>query len=187
VQSLFARRNQPTPHTNRNQALVPKGFAILRNDMGTAPGLHYQKQGKSFFALPGVPMEMQWLFETHIRKILGGDYQNKPLIVCNIHTWGISESLLAEKLESFPWPLEIKHAWLPQTGRVDLRLYGTDESLIEQTRIALIKEIGEYFWATDAQSPAWKLGQLLRTKAIKLLWRNPAQGLDGRDAYRDTG
>lgn len=168
VQNLFSRRNQPTPQTNRNQALVPQGFEVLRNDMGTAPGLHYSENSKSFFALPGVPLEMQWLFETHIRQRLRGSYNNKPLVVSNMHTWGISESLLAEKLEHFPWPQEIKHAWLPQTGRVDLRLYGSDEQLIENTRKALMEEIGSYVWAIDAQSPAWQLGQLLRSQGLKL-------------------
>ncbi len=48
----------------------------------------------------------------------------------NIHTYGIGESALAEKIDSAMIPAGVSLAWLPQTGRVDLRLYGEDSQAV---------------------------------------------------------
>ena len=168
VQTMFSRRDMPTPEINRNQALVPEGFRVLKNERGTAPGLMFELSGKCLFALPGVPLEMKYLFATHIKAILGKKYARKPVIQRNIHTFGISESLLAERLSEFQIPQEISLAWLPQTGRVDLRLYGTDAELIDQTLNEIMETIRDYVWGIDEDTPPEVLGRLLREKNLSL-------------------
>ena len=46
-----------------NQALIPKGALVLPNDLGTAPGLILKKQKQLLILLPGVPGEMQVIFD----------------------------------------------------------------------------------------------------------------------------
>jgi nicotinamide-nucleotide amidase len=160
VQSLFTRRNMPTPVLNRSQAMVPEGFIPLTNDRGTAPGLFYQEGRKLFFALQGVPLEMKFIFETHIKEIIRATYPDaKPVFQKTIHTHGVSESRLAElfKLEELPEGVAL--AWLPQTGRVDMRFYGTDKRIIQEAVDAAVKAISPYLWGVDGETPA---GALLR-------------------------
>jgi molybdenum cofactor synthesis domain-containing protein len=48
-------------------AAIPTGPAeVLRNRIGTAPGLLYEVDGRRLFVLPGVPAEMKAIFEEEI-------------------------------------------------------------------------------------------------------------------------
>ena len=165
VKQRFSARGIAVPEINRNQALVPSDFTVLSNEQGTAPGLSYSADGKSFFALPGVPLEMEHLFGRHIRDILKERYGAEAVIQRNIHTHGISESALAELLVDFVIPTGVNLAWLPQTGRVDLRLYGQNESLIEQTMQTMAAMVQDHVWGYDEDDPSGRLGELLTAKA----------------------
>jgi nicotinamide-nucleotide amidase len=71
IEALFARRNRPMAERNRVQAQFPQGAEPLPNDVGTAPGI-WMPWGKTRFAcLPGVPYEMQLMFEGQVRPRLG--------------------------------------------------------------------------------------------------------------------
>lgn len=153
VQTMFSHRGMQTPETNRSQALVPKGFNALDNARGTAPGLYYREGDKAFFALPGVPLEMQHIFQTSIKAILQETYSAKPIIQRTIHTWDISESALAERLEGFSCPQDVYLAWLPQTGRVDLRIYGSDPEAIETAFEDVRSLTADKIWGFDADTP----------------------------------
>ena len=47
----------------RKQAVVPADSLILYNNHGTAPGCVMERDGKSCILLPGVPVEMKFMFE----------------------------------------------------------------------------------------------------------------------------
>jgi nicotinamide-nucleotide amidase len=169
VQRLFAARNMPTPQINRSQAMVPRGFTALRNDRGTAPGLFYEHSGKCFFALAGVPLEMAHVFLQRIIPILRDRYPAlKPVVQRTLHTFNISESALAEIIDQGRIPPAVSFAWLPQTGRVDLRLYGTDIGAISEAEKYLMSTIPRLIWGRDEDTPTSKLGELLLAKGLTL-------------------
>lgn len=169
VQDMFAARGMPTPQINRNQAMVPEGFTALRNIMGTAPGLYYQRDGMSFFALAGVPLEMQYVFSQRVLPLIRKIYPHlRPVTQRTLHTFGISESALAEIVDTGMIPSGVGFAWLPQTGRVDLRLYGTDPDAIFKAEQYLRALIPQYIWGADADLPASRLGDILRQEGFML-------------------
>lgn len=168
VQEIFFRRNLVVPEINRNQAMVPEGFIALKNTVGTAPGLYFSQDKKSLFALPGVPLEMKTLFERHITAILKDKYQRESIIVKQLHTWNISESALAEQLKDLKIPEGIKLAWLPQTGRVDLRIYGNDINLIEKLNAEIKVIAQEWIWGEDDDTPQAVLNELMISKKLTL-------------------
>ncbi|MDZ4121459.1 MAG: nicotinamide-nucleotide amidohydrolase family protein, partial [Candidatus Cloacimonadaceae bacterium] len=127
----------------------------------TAPGLYYKAGNKSFFALPGVPIELQYIFENSIMAILQRNYPSKPLIQKTLHTWGISESALAERLADFIPPSSVNMAWLPQTGRVDLRFYGNDSTAINQVAGIILETIEDVVWGVDDDTPFSVLHKIL--------------------------
>lgn len=165
VQALFSRRNKAIPDINRGQAMVPDGFVALKNDLGTAPGLCYASGDKLFFALQGVPAEMKHIFDTHIESIIKDKYADaQPIHVRTIHTHGISESGLAELYPITTLPKNVSVAWLPQTGRVDMRFYGSDARGVEEAVAQAERVIGSYVWGYDEQSPAMVLLKLLEER-----------------------
>lgn len=169
VQSRFSARNLPTPEINRNQALVPEGFQALQNERGTAPGLSYCSGGKCFFAFAGVPGEMKHVFDTHVKGILQAQYGScAPIIQRTLHSFGISESALAEIVPEDIIPEGVSLAWLPQTGRVDLRLYGNQEASVDST-VGLIEPlVQDWLWGRDEDTPVSVLSELLLRKGCTI-------------------
>ena len=66
IANFFVSRDQPMPERNKIQAYIPAGTKALVN-IGTAPGIMAESEGKLFFALPGVPMEAKRMFEESVR------------------------------------------------------------------------------------------------------------------------
>lgn len=169
VQARFAARGIQVPLINRNQALVPDGFTALPNDEGTAPGLFYRHEKGCFFALAGVPVEMRHVFERQITPTLKREYpQLESLIQKTVHSFGISESALAEDLDLADLPAELTFAWLPQTGRVDLRLSGYDLKLLDEWQKRVAAQISDYVWGFDEDSPASVLASLLKERGLTM-------------------
>jgi nicotinamide-nucleotide amidase len=131
IESFFKR---PITQINKDQALVPSKCEVLFNQVGTAPGMWMEKENTVFISLPGVPFEMKYLIENEVVPKLIAKYERPYIIHKTILTYGVGESLLAERIESWEdnLPEFIKLAYLPSPGRVRLRLSarGTDENVL---------------------------------------------------------
>jgi len=111
------------PVNNKAQAFVPQDFKYFTNKMGTAPALYFLSDGKMAFFLPGVPKEMKnFLKENVIPKILN-KFSKKAFFIETLHTFGLSESIIAQKMEHINIKKGVNLAYLPQNGGVDLRVY----------------------------------------------------------------
>lgn len=127
---------RPISQLNKDQALVPSKCTVLHNAMGTAPGMWIKKENTVFISLPGVPYEMKYLVENEIIPKIVREYERPYIIHKTILTYGMGESLIAEKIEKWEnnLPSFIKLAYLPSPGRVRLRLsaQGTDKDFLEK-------------------------------------------------------
>lgn len=169
IQSMFERRGLSTPEINRCQAYVPIGFEALSNERGTAPGLCYQELGKVFVALQGVPSEMRYTYRTHVLdKLREGFPQAKPIVQKTLNTYGIPESGMAEILQESDIPIDVHLAWLPQVGRVDIRLYGENTESISEAKATVYQKLGRYIWSEDTDEPSELLIHLLRTHKLSI-------------------
>jgi nicotinamide-nucleotide amidase len=125
VESIFSKFSaNPISQVNRNQALVPSKAIALMNKFGTAPGMWFEKNGKVFVSLPGVPFEMKALIDDEVIPRLRKQFQFPYILHQTLLTYGLGESALAERIETWEdnLPKFIKLAYLPSPGRVRLRL-----------------------------------------------------------------
>jgi nicotinamide-nucleotide amidase len=133
IEGYFKR---PITQMNKDQALVPSTCTILHNQVGTAPGMWMKKENTVFISLPGVPYEMKYLVEEEIIPKIVREYQRPYIIHKTILTYGLGESLVAERIEDWEnnLPEFIKLAYLPNPGRVRLRLTarGSDKEQLEK-------------------------------------------------------
>jgi nicotinamide-nucleotide amidase len=137
VEQLFKKYiNQPISDINKKQALVPSKAKVLTNRFGTAPGMWIEKGNKTFISLPGVPYEMKSLIELEVLPKLAEKYKRPFIIHKTLLTYGLGESVVAERIEAIEdaLPKHIKLAYLPSLGSVRLRLSGVgeDEAKLEQ-------------------------------------------------------
>jgi len=154
VDSFFTARGRVMDEVNRMQALVPEGCRVIRNQLGTAPGMWMERNGKIMVSMPGVPYEMQHLMTSAVIPWLKEKYTLPPQKHITLITQGIGESVLAAMISDWEDEIEavgLKLAYLPQPGMVRLRLsgYGTDGGILEErmeSHVArLLPRISKYY------------------------------------------
>jgi len=147
VKKLFRARNYEVTPINRKQAEIPENCTPLTNIHGTAPGMWFEKEGKVFVSMPGVPFEMKALMRNEVLPRLREKFEVGYIFHKTIMTFGLGESRLAEKIEDIENSLPgfIKLAYLPQPGIVRLRLSATgkDESTLKGEVQKYCKAINE--------------------------------------------
>ena len=76
--------------TQRNikQAEVPDVCTVLQNKRGTAPGMLFQKNGKFFVSMPGVPHEMQGMMTDDVIPLLQAQFNRASYCTPDLtHFW----------------------------------------------------------------------------------------------------
>jgi len=124
IKHLFGRIKYKFTDMDLQQAMLPAKATILKNHLGTASGMWFERNNKVFVSLPGVPNEMKGLISTSVLPKLRKNYQLPFILHKTLHTYGLGESRVAERLSDFEnnLPAHIKLAYLPSYGRVRLRL-----------------------------------------------------------------
>ena len=150
---------KPLLQVNIDQALLPSKATALMNRVGSAPGIWLEKADKTFISLPGVPFEMKALIEHEVLPRLQKKYKFPFILHKTLLTYGIGESSLAERIESWEdnLPKHIKLAYLPNLGKVRLRLSAkgnNKEEIIKEVDKQvnlLLPQIEEYFTGFEDQ------------------------------------
>ena len=146
IEEMFAKY-VPTPinDENRKQALLPSKAKVLNNFFGTASGMWFEIDDNVVISLPGVPFEMKALISNEVIPALQKHYTRPFIIHKTLLTYGLGESVIAERIELWEndLPKDIKLAYLPNLGRVRLRLSGkgTDENLLNNRIDAEIQKL----------------------------------------------
>jgi len=140
------KRPMPLLERNRKQAEVPDVCTVLKNELGTAPGMLFEKEGKIFISMPGVPYEMKGLMKDKVLPLVKEKFQLLHIGHRTLLTAGIGESFLAEMIKDFEAALPdfIKLAYLPNYGMVRLRLTATGkQSIVENELDKQFKQLKE--------------------------------------------
>ncbi|MCG9973288.1 competence/damage-inducible protein A [Christiangramia crocea] len=162
IEELFEKYiDTPISDLNRDQALIPSKATVLPNKYGTAAGMWFEREGKVFISMPGVPYEMKELTKDEVIPRLMKNFSRPVILHKTVITYGLGESALAEKIESWEnnLPKEIKLAYLPNLGKVRLRLTarGGDEeylkNLIDSQVTALHEFIGDVIYGYEDDDP----------------------------------
>jgi len=56
--------------SRRKMAILPRGSRPLDNRVGGAPGVLLEARGSTIICLPGVPLELKWIFDDQVAPIL---------------------------------------------------------------------------------------------------------------------
>lgn len=129
IKRIFERMERPMSPSHNDQCLMPKGVQILKNSMGTAPGMLFYHQGKRIISMPGVPYEMKSIMEEVVIPILMAESPN-VIIHKTILTCGVGETTIENKISDIvtAFPPNIKIAYLPALAQVRLRISGTGQN-----------------------------------------------------------
>lgn len=171
--------------TNKTQAMLPTRCTIIRNSLGTAPGMWFDKQDKVFISLPGVPHEMHKMVTDRVLPGLQKKFSMPVIYHKVIHTVGIAESYLADKLQAWEEQLPdyIHLAYLPGLGttvKLGLTVTGKQLEDVQQEVAAQIHEliplIGEYMYGYDDDTLEAVVGRLLQGQGKTLATAESCSG-----------
>jgi nicotinamide-nucleotide amidase len=176
IEKMLKRRGYPMNDNNRSQAEIPESCTVLKNKMGTAPGMWFEKDGTIFVSMPGVPAEMKYIMTEHVLPLLKSRFTSQVIIHRTIMTYGTFEARLAETLAGFEasLPVEIKLAYLPSFGVIKLRLTATGANgeilagLIEEQVRKLYGIIPDLIFSDNEEPMEMVTGRLLRSGKMTL-------------------
>lgn len=132
IKTYFSTKGMKMAQNNLKQAMLPKDCVIFPNDNGTAPGMAIEKDGVHILVLPGPPRELKPMFRNCAVPYLM-QFSDRIIVSHNIRTFGIGESLMAERVND-----------LFDAENPTLAPYAKDgEALLRVTAMARTKEEAE--------------------------------------------
>lgn len=175
IERRFARRGVKMPAVNVGQARVPAGSHVLANPLGTAPGIVVEEAGFVLCLLPGVPAEMEYIFEHGLVPFLEKKgYVGERVYEKQLHATGLPESAVAERLAGVDVPPGVHLAYLPQTAQVDLRIWGAapNEETFRERAAPVAKTIrealGAHVFGEDGVTLEQVVGEALHARGETL-------------------
>lgn len=170
VTSFFQRRGREMTPLNILQGHLPECCTYVPNEVGTAPGMWFERNGTYWMSMPGVPHEMKKLIKDFVIPKLPEIFDLPVIAHQVIKTVGIGESWLADLIRDWEnaLPSHIRLAYLPSLGHVKLRLtgFGTDRKKIEQeiqNQIELVlPTIESYVYGYNEETLETAIGKLLK-------------------------
>ncbi len=175
IKQFLSNRTGRTPASiNLRQAdIIPSAQPIL-NTAGTAPGLLIQSDEKVLLSMPGVPHEMEKMWQEAGSTIMANANTNLAIKTRTIKTFGLSESAVSDLIP------EILSEKDPYTGiyakpdGIHLRIISmapsseeANEKLINIQQ-AIVHSLKEFIWGWDEDTPAGVLGALLTNKGATI-------------------
>lgn len=162
---------------NCQQSMVPDSCEVIVNCNGTAPGMLFRREDHVLIAMPGVPFEMKEMCTNSIFKIIKENFKLQSNIYCSVVTFGIAESVLAEKIAQWEedLPKYLNLSYLPSYNRVRLCLsaYGImDKVSVEQEIVekfvCLQHIIPEYYIGDEDTEVEVSLAEYLKNRGESL-------------------
>ncbi len=174
LEAFFGKRGRKLTDRNKEQAMVPESCTVLRNPVGTAPGMWFERQQTIFVSMPGVPFEMMEMMENLVIPNIRNGFELPHIIYRHVNTIGIGESYLADLLSEFEKQLPVKLAYLPGLYTVRLRLTacGTDkerlEAILEEQVSQLKVLLADYIYSFDDETMEGMIASLLLEQTATL-------------------
>ena len=176
VKKIFTRLQRPMIDRNLQQAEVPDICTVIPNRRGTAPGMWFEKEGRIFVSMPGVPHRNEGNDDRrsdppHPRPVPAPIH--RPPHHSHRRHW---QSFLAEHIKAFEdaLPASIRLAYLPNYGMDVLRLTirsedpaKLDELLLSQFN-TLKGLVAEWMVADEDISIQEAIGRLLKGRGQTL-------------------
>lgn len=189
IEELFTKRNIQLNELTRSQAFVPQNSTVIRNKVGTAPVLWFERNKKILVSMPGVPFEMRTAMTDDIlprlqQRFIANQYVKRVFLVA-----GITESGLATLLTDYEneLPPALSLAYLPVYGLIRLRLWarGVQNSLVvDKEAEKLTSLLGDLLIAESEKSLEALLGE--RLKAFNLTISTAESCTGGLIAHKIT-
>jgi nicotinamide-nucleotide amidase len=171
---IFQSRGREFLEINKVQAELPACCETLHNEVGTAPGMLFNGNGKIIISLPGVPNEVEYLIENQVIPKLIEKFNLAKIEHRTLITLMVPESMLSKQLETFEasLPGNLKLAYLPSFNCVKLRLSASENiissAFLDEWFYKLQSATLPHVFCTSDISPVNYISSVLLEKNISI-------------------
>ena len=133
--SYLQGRKVELPERMMKMTYVPEGCKIIKNDVGLAPGILIEIDYKKIFLLPGVPNELEYVFDNEIEtKIAKFGEKKQSEEICVKSEESVFSNLIKMLNEKYPG---LTIGIYPHYGemRLLIRLIGKEDDVKEASEI----------------------------------------------------
>jgi molybdopterin-biosynthesis enzyme MoeA-like protein len=172
VEEHFRRRGRTMTPNNRRQGYMPEGAIPVTNPNGTAPSFIVEDPRGIVFSLPGVPVELKWLFENEVDPYLRKKFNLAEVIHYRVlKVVGIGESAVDDQIGylianssnptvgvlALPGQVDVRIAAKAANKEQAIRLIAPVESEVRRL-------LGNAIFAADQETMEDVVGRLLRAR-----------------------
>ena len=167
VEEFFTKRGRIPSERNKGQAIIPNNAERIINKMGTASGMIFRKDGKSFFVMPGVPYEMQNMMTESILPELA-KYSKVLNTELQVNTFGLPESEIADRIMDVMPDIEqeMSIGYYPSVKGITIRLSGSDKLKVEKAQMKIQKLLGDSVYSLLNKSIAEIVVNICKNKGL---------------------
>lgn len=156
IREFYRSLELPVQQEALKQAYVLEGSKVVRNPVGTAPGVVLKNEKRLFMFFPGVPRELEAMLGEAEEYILSMKSTQETILHSSLKTFGVGETQLQERI---PRTILISDnpsiAFLPGKFEVEIRLTAKAENgeeterLLRSAKEEILRCIGEYVYGED--------------------------------------
>jgi len=167
VEEFFTKRGRIPSERNKGQAIIPNNAERIINKMGTASGMIFRKDGKSFFVMPGVPYEMQNMMTESILPELA-KYSKVLNTELQVNTFGLPESEIADRIMDVMPDIEqeMSIGYYPSVKGITIRLSGSDKLKVEKAQMKIQELLGDSVYSLLNKSIAEIVVNICKNKGL---------------------
>lgn len=132
----------------QNQATVPIKAHLLKNKIGTAPGLVFSDRKGTLIVLPGIPHEMKEMFEAEVVPMLKKHFVFEEQIFSEeMHFGNFYESKIDPELRELQAAHpDLQFGLYPRNGLVTVQIKGLDPDEVESAAAAIKEKFYEHLF-----------------------------------------
>lgn len=161
-------RNVAIKESHKRQAMLPDGCKIYNNPVGTAYGFSIRKHGAYLFAMPGIPYEMEAIFNKHILPFLKGKYGLREYFSMEMIFTGIPESDVDDVIKATGIPTDVKCIINVSRGDIILRLRSWENDSLIQFSSAIKAKLGRNFVGYGKAGVERRLFNALKERGLRM-------------------
>jgi nicotinamide-nucleotide amidase len=178
IRGFFASVGRPMPENNVRQAMMPAGYELIANKLGTAPGYRLAIAAGSRrpigIVLPGVPREMHAMLEESVIPWLAARLgPDRAVASRTFQTFGMGESAIDEAVSGLVPAEQARLAFRAAFPQVAVRVsaHGTREDAERRVKLygdKIAARLGSVIYAEGSTTMEARVGELLRERGKTL-------------------
>jgi len=165
----YARYGRTPSENNKRQAYIPQGARVLPNPVGTAPAFAVETEQGVVISLPGVPREMETIFDREVSPYLRERFGLRGVIRARvIHTAGVPESVIDERIADLEQMRNPTVGLAAHPAQVDVRITAKAddeaqaEAMIREVEAEIRRRLGEWIYGVDEETLEGVVARRLR-------------------------